>query len=178
MSDLNKKQKRFCEEYVIDLNGTQAAIRAGYSEKTAQEQASRLLSNVMVQEYVQKLQDEIAERNKLKADDIVQELRKIGFMTVDLIFDENGNIKNVHELDDKAKAAISSIKITERTYGKDDNETTETTKEVKLWDKGKALVELGKHMGIFKEDNDQRTIKNVIVNGEVADKVFEKLKDL
>lgn len=48
-SELTPKQQRFCEEYLIDLNATQAAIRAGYSEKTAQEQASRLLSNVMVQ---------------------------------------------------------------------------------------------------------------------------------
>ena len=54
MANLTPKQQRFVEEYLIDLNATQAAIRAGYSEKTAQEQSSRLLSNVMVQEAVQK----------------------------------------------------------------------------------------------------------------------------
>lgn len=53
---LNDKQKQFCNEYMIDLNATQAAIRAGYSQKTAQEQSARLLSNVMVQEYIQELQ--------------------------------------------------------------------------------------------------------------------------
>lgn len=51
---LTDKQKRFCEEYLIDLNATQAAIRAGYSPKTAEQTASRLLRNVKVQEYIAK----------------------------------------------------------------------------------------------------------------------------
>ena len=49
MNKLTNRQKRFVEEYLIDLNARQAAIRAGYSPKTAQEQASRLLANVKVQ---------------------------------------------------------------------------------------------------------------------------------
>lgn len=175
---LNRKQLRFCEEYVIDLNATQAAIRAGYSEKTAQVQSSRLLLNVMVQAKIVELQEEISKRNELKADDIVQELRKIGFMTIDELFDNNGVIKNPTLLSDKAKAAVSSVKITKRTYGKDYNETEEETTELKLWDKGKALVELGKHMGIFKDDNNQRAVKNIIVTGEVVENVIDKLKDL
>ena len=52
MKELNDKQRRFCDEYLIDLNAKQAAVRAGYSEKTAQEQGSRLLSHVKVQEYL------------------------------------------------------------------------------------------------------------------------------
>jgi phage terminase small subunit len=56
MSELTPKQQRFCEEYVVDCNGTQAAIRAGYSEKTAVEQASRLLINVKVGERINELQ--------------------------------------------------------------------------------------------------------------------------
>ena len=61
MENLTDKQKRFCDEYLIDLNATQAAIRAGYSEKTAQEQSSRLLSNVMVQKY---MQEKMKEKDK------------------------------------------------------------------------------------------------------------------
>lgn len=160
--DINKltaKQERFCDEYIIDLNATQAAIRAGYSEKTAHSIGNENLTKPEIQNRIKEKQQEIQERNKIKADDVVQELAKIGFMTIDEIFDGNNHIKEVDMLSDKAKASISSIKITQKTYGKDDNETTEVTKEVKLWDKGKALVELGKHLGIFKEDNEQKNNK-------------------
>lgn len=160
---LTEKQERFCQEYVVDLNGTQAAIRAGYSEKTANRIASENLSKLDIQERIQELQKEIQERNKIKADDVVQELAKIGFMTIDELFDDSGVIKNPTLLSDKAKAAISSIKITKRTYGKDDNETEEETTELKLWDKCKALIELGKHLGIFKEDNNQKFPRNIVV---------------
>ena len=61
---LNEKQKQFCEEYIIDLNGTQAAIRAGYSAKTANEQAAQLLAKLSIQEYVQKIKNKRSERVK------------------------------------------------------------------------------------------------------------------
>ncbi|QLB59848.1 terminase small subunit [Acinetobacter indicus] len=76
MANLTPKQQRFVEEYLIDLNATQAAIRAGYSEKTAQEQSSRLLSNVMVQEAVQKAKNKLSKRTELTVDMVVQGLLK------------------------------------------------------------------------------------------------------
>jgi phage terminase small subunit len=75
--ELTPKQQRFVEEYLIDLNGTQAAIRAGYSKATAQEQSSRLLSNVKVQDAVVKLRQEQQERTGISADRVVQEAWKI-----------------------------------------------------------------------------------------------------
>ena len=68
MAKLSKEQAQFCQEYVIDLNATQAAIRAGYSEKTAQVQSSRLLLNVMVKNRIAELIDERNERNQVDAD--------------------------------------------------------------------------------------------------------------
>ena len=76
MANLTPKQQRFVEEYLIGLNATQAAIRAGYSEKTAQEQSSRLLPNVMVQEAVQKAKNKLSERTELTVDMVVQGLLK------------------------------------------------------------------------------------------------------
>lgn len=163
---LPKKQEKFCQEYVIDLNGTQAAIRAGYSENSANEQASRMLANVNIKERIKELQLELQERNKLKADDVINELRKIGFMDIGQLYDENGYMRSVNELSDNAKAAVSSVKITERSYGRDENTTIEKTTEMKLWDKGKALVELGRHLGVFEKDNGQKGsgIAQVIIN--------------
>lgn len=72
---LTPKQERFCEEYAIDLNGTQAAIRANYSEKTAAEQASRLLTNVKVQQRVAELKLAQSKRTEITADYVLNTIR-------------------------------------------------------------------------------------------------------
>ncbi len=77
MSQLTPKQKTFCQQYLIDLNGKQAAIRAGYSARTAEFQASRLLSFVKVQKYLQKLQAEARKRTDITKDEILSELASI-----------------------------------------------------------------------------------------------------
>ncbi len=74
---LTPRQERFCEEYAIDLNATAAARRAGYSEKTAEQQGSRLLRNVQVKARIVELQDEVAERNKLSVDGVVTNLAEL-----------------------------------------------------------------------------------------------------
>ena len=76
---MTDKQDRFCEEYMIDLNATQAAIRAGYSPKTAREQAPRLLANVSIQNRIAQLQAEQSRRTGVSADRVVRELAKIAF---------------------------------------------------------------------------------------------------
>ncbi len=74
MAKLTPKQQRFVDEYLIDLNATQAAIRSGYSEKTAQEQSSRLLSNVMVSEAIELAQKERQKRTLVTQDDVIRGL--------------------------------------------------------------------------------------------------------
>ena len=76
---LTDKQKRFCEEYLIDLNATQAAIRAGYSPKTAEQTASRLLRNVKVQEYIAKRQKELSRSTHITQERVIKELALIAF---------------------------------------------------------------------------------------------------
>ncbi len=76
MTTLTPKQERFCHEYMVDLNATQAAIRAGYSEKTAQEQGSRLLSKVIVKTRISELQAEVAARTDVTIDDVIGMLRE------------------------------------------------------------------------------------------------------
>ncbi len=77
MQELTDRQARFCEEYLIDLNATQAAIRAGYSEKTANEQGARLLANVSVQEKIAELKAERAKRTEMTQDSVIQELAAV-----------------------------------------------------------------------------------------------------
>lgn len=72
MSELTEKQKRFCQEYVIDLNATQAAIRAGYSEDTADVQGSRLLGNVKVENLIKELQSDKSDELNITFNDIAK----------------------------------------------------------------------------------------------------------
>lgn len=84
MPKLTDKQKRFCEEYLIDLNATQAAIRAGYSEKTADRIANQNLRKIEVQQYVQKLMTERSEQTGVTAEKVIKELKKIAFSDAEI----------------------------------------------------------------------------------------------
>ena len=74
---LTEKQKRFCQEYLVGLNATQAAIRAGYSKKTANEQGSQNLAKLSIQGYIQKLIAKRAERTQIDADYVIESIREI-----------------------------------------------------------------------------------------------------
>ena len=77
MANLTPKQQRFVEEYLIDLNATQAAIRAGYSEKTANEQGSRLLANVSISEAIAEAKNKRAERTEITQDYVLSNIQKV-----------------------------------------------------------------------------------------------------
>jgi len=87
MSGLTKKQKRFCEEYLVDLNATQAYIRAGYSAKSnniARVESSKLLTKPNIQQKIAELQKEQSERTKISADNVINELQKIAFAETEI----------------------------------------------------------------------------------------------
>lgn len=98
MSDLSPKQKRFVEEYLKDLNATQAAARAGYSEKTAQEQGSRLLSNVMVGKAIQAGMNERSKRTQITADYVLR--------TIQETIQRCGQAEKVMEFDHSTKEMV------------------------------------------------------------------------
>ena len=75
--ELNERQKRFCEEYIVDFNGTQAAIRAGYSKKTANEQAAQLLAKLSIQAYLKELIEKRNERTKITQDEVVANIIEV-----------------------------------------------------------------------------------------------------
>ena len=140
---MTKKQKRFVEEYLIDLNATQAAIRAGYSPDTANEQGSRLLANVSISAEVSRAMAERSRRTGVNADRVLLELAKIAFVNAgDVIDAETATVKPDAARDDTA--AIQSVKV--KTFGEDGLE-----REIKMADKLKALELLGKHLGMFKD---------------------------
>lgn len=141
---LTAKQARFVEEYLIDLNATQAAIRAGYSEKTAEAQASRLLRNVKVAEIVAEAQAARSERTGITADMVLQELALIGFANAGDYFDwgpDGVTLKLKDDLTPEQQAVVAEVSETVTEKG--------GTIRMKLHDKKGALVDIGRHLGMF-----------------------------
>lgn len=144
MPKLTDKQKRFCEEYLIDLNATQAYIRAGYSVKkvvTAEQNASKLLRNTKVKEHIEYLRAEQSKRTEITADRVLAELAAIAFSDrTDIAKIEDGGVVTftpTDQLDKDAKKTISGIE--NGKYGT----------KVTTYDKVKALELIGKHLGMF-----------------------------
>ncbi len=162
MQKLSAKQKRFCQEYIIDLNGAQAAIRAGYSKKTAKEQATRLLTKVHVQQCIGKLQGKLSERLEITADKVLTELAKIGFSNIQDFVEKNNSTVDLSQIENEKAAAVAGVKVTTTTSGTGKNRQVEKRVEFKLHDKRAALESLGKHLGVFEKDNSQRSKKVTI----------------
>lgn len=152
---MTNAQKRFCDEYLIDLNATRA-YKVAYpnckKDETANAASSRMLRNVKVQEYISEKQKEIEKRTEVTQDKVIKELAKIAFLDIRKLYTENGQLKNIADIDSDTAGAISSLETLEEYdgYG-DDREKIGDTQKVKLLDKTKALELLGKHLGMFKE---------------------------
>ena len=158
MAKMTAKQRLFCDEYLIDLNATQAAIRAGYSEKTARKIGQENLTKPDIQEYIQKRTADRIERTEITQDMVLRELAIIAFSNAadyaSVVekegMDKAGNpVKYItvepvltEYLTEAQKKALAVIK-----KGRDGF-------EVKPYDKVRALELLGKHLGMFTEKVD------------------------
>lgn len=140
---LNDKQEMFCREYLVDLNATQAAIRAGYSDKTARSQANRMLTNVDIEKRIQELKSERGERLEIDADYVLQRLVEIDQMDVADILLSNGEIKPIKDWPKVWRITLSGIDVTEMA-----GDAAGLLKKIKWPDKVKNLELLGKHISV------------------------------
>lgn len=152
---LTAKQKRFCEEYIVDLNATQAAIRSGYSEKTAKSIGQENLTKPDVSEYIEHLMGKRSERTEITADMVLKEYAKIGFSNIadylkveerTVMSEEHGiqtykmvNIFQTDEIDRTKLDAVSEIRQTKDGIA------------LKLHDKKGALDSIARHLGMFND---------------------------
>lgn len=154
---MTEKRKRFCEEYVKDLNATQSAIRAGYSPRRAKQEGSELLAETELQDYIKQLQSEIAERNKISVDECVQILANIARADIAKFYDDKGSLKSIHDIEKADRDAIEELTVMEEFegYGKE-RKSIGYSKKIKTSGKQAAIDKLLKHLGGYKEDNNQR----------------------
>jgi len=146
--DLSPKAALFVNEYLRDLNCTQAAIRAGYSAKTAATQGSRLLKNVQVQQAIAAARERLEKKFEITRDRVMLEYARLAFADPRNFFNDDGTLKRVPELDDDAAAALAGFEVMEEFegFGKDRFQIGVTSK-VKWADKKGALDSIAKIMG-------------------------------
>lgn len=155
MTKLTDKQARFVDEYLVDLNATQAAIRAGYSEKTAQWIGPQLLTKTHVLEAVQVAQQSRSKRVLIDADYVLARLAQVDEMDVLDILEDSGNIKPVRQWPKIWRQFISGIDVAELMSG----DTVSIVKKIKWPDKVKNLELIGRHVSVqaFKDKTETKT---------------------
>ena len=170
MSKLNEKQKTFCREYLVDLNATQAYIRAGYSEKGASVSGSQLLANPSVQAFIQKASKKRQERTEIKGDDLLQFWHDLTYTPMDEMYSQgpDGTLvpKTFDEMSDRAKRCVSEVKSMFTADGKG-------FQSIKRLDQIKSSEMLGKSLGLFKDkleiSGGEEPIKVLNIVGVVAE---------
>lgn len=139
---LTPKQERFVEEYLIDLNATQAAIRAGYSKKSAKLIGHENITKPDIAGAIQEAKEKRAARTEISQDRVLREYACVGFYDIGQFVDENDKLLPIHEIPEDARRAICGIEGT----GKD--------RKLKLPNKQPALKDMGTHLGMFEQKED------------------------
>jgi len=144
---LTHKQEIFCYEYCIDFNATKAAIRSGYSDKTACKIGSENLTKLDIKSKIKELQLNLSETLEVSALRILNEHKKIAFSSFSSL--KNGwiKLKDFEKLTEAEKACISEIQTKETRKTGDDGTIIEEWVKIKLWDKQKSLDSISKMLG-------------------------------
>jgi phage terminase small subunit len=144
---LTARQEKFVEEYLVDLNATQAAIRAGYAKKDADVQGPRLLGNVGIGQAVAAAKAARAAKTGITAERVLRELELLAFSNhAHFSVGDTGAVELVNDAPEEAHRSVSAIK--HRIESRDDGLVTRTV-EIKLWDKPGMLKLAGRHVGLF-----------------------------
>jgi phage terminase small subunit len=149
--ELTKKHQVFVAEYLVSLDATSAAIKAGYSQKSAQSLGCQLLKHPKVSAEIAKKTGKRLNRLEITADLVLQELAKLAFLDPRKFYREDGSLKSIPELDDESAAALAGMEVEEayEHFGKGQAKPTGVIKKIKFADKGQNLERLGRHLKLF-----------------------------
>jgi phage terminase small subunit len=153
MAKPTEKMMRFVAEIQIDGNGTQAAIRAGYSKKSAYAMAAENLRKPQIIKAIAEGKKAAVERNKISIDRVIQEAARLALFDPRKMFHADGTPKSIHELDDDTAACVAGLDVVSIGSG----ESVGTVLKYKLAPKGQAIDTLMKYLGGYEKHNAQRT---------------------
>lgn len=158
---LTDQQRRFVEEYLVDLNATQAAIRAGYSANSAASQGERLLRKAEIRQIVENRQAEQLEKVGLTAEVTKEAIRRPLAADVRKMFDDKGNVKPIRDLGDEEAALIAGYEVIIKNAKAGDGQTDEVLK-VKLADRSRYVEMAAKHFALLTEKHEVNINVNVV----------------
>ncbi len=178
---LSDKERLFCYEYVRDLNKNKAAIRAGFSKKSAACQATQIYKKLQAQKLIQELQSRKIHKLEISAERTLQEVARLAYVDIRKAFDENGNLKNIQDIDDDTAAALAGIENEELFEGRgEDREHIGTLKKIKIHDKKGVLELLMKHLDLLNPESnpppDPLAGRDIIIlppDGETVERIRE-----
>ena len=157
---LTPKQERFAIEYLVDLNATQAAIRAGYSNngQSAEVQGCMLLRNPKVNKYIQKRREKLSVKAEINEEWVLKRYKLLADYNVYDFFQDDGELRPLSTIPKEKLYAVCGIKVAKRITTQTDLEAIEKTiiQEFKLPDKRAVLDSIGKYLGMFEKDNEQK----------------------
>lgn len=158
VGDAAQRRKHFAEAYLTNGgNATKAAMAVGFSPKTAHAQGSRLLKHVEIQSILQQRRTELAISYELTTEAVVKSLAQAVHFDPRKLYNTDGSLKPIHELDDDTAAALTGFEVTELTAGRGEGTVSlGVTKKVKWLDKNAAREQAMKHLGLYEQDNKQR----------------------
>lgn len=150
---LDPKRALFVQEYLKDLNATKAAIRAGYSKKTARTQGSALLTKIDIQAAIEKAKASRSERTEITQDRVIRELARIAFLDPADLLEDDGSIKLIKNMPEDARRVIAGMEVSEifDNAAGDQKQAIGLLKKIKVCDKIRALELTGKHLGMFED---------------------------
>jgi phage terminase small subunit len=152
---LTPKQERFVAEYLIDLNATQATIRAGYSKKTAESAGHRLLRNVEVAKAIASAKEKRAIKTGVTQERVLLLLDRIMGFDIRQLYNESGGMKGPHELSEEAATVLVGVDVTEEFEGSgEDRVQVGYTKKAKVPDRVAALALAMRHLGMLNDKLD------------------------
>jgi len=154
---MTAKQIKFCQEYLVDFNATQAAIRSGYSEDTAGSIGHENLKKPEIEGYIAELQKDAANALQITREKVLSAWKSLAYYDARKFYDENGNLLAIQDLDEETAFALAGFEVIEEKGG--DGMGNQIilgyTKKIKMSDRTKALEALTKYLGLFEKDNEQ-----------------------
>lgn len=178
---IHQRRTRFIKEYILDHNATQAAIRAGYSEKSAKVTGSRLLTDANVRAAIEKKQSKIDAKLDVTVERVTLELARLAFYDPREYWNEDGSAKPFTELSEDARRAVAGFEMAELFTGTgEERGLAGYVKKFKLADKGLNLERLGRHLQMFptKVDIDINAKIYKIDDSNLTDRIAELERDL
>ena len=161
MKKLTNKQTKFIDEYFIDLNATQAAIRSGYSKKTARKIGQENLTKPDILNAIKQRRKELSDATKINQERILNEEKSIAFFDLGKLFKTDGSLIPLGELPEEVRRGISGFEIIETPIL--GTKKIKRTYKYKLNDKGRSLERVGKHLGMYSEKIERGLTKEVLI---------------